>query len=87
MRALTSSNGHAAPAPKIRRIRSRPGVGEIQAGVAYSTSEFARRLRCGRHGLAKLERMGLRIVQVSPRVRWVLGSDFLEFLQACGRPP
>jgi len=55
-----------------------PGV--IDRDAAYSLAEFRRRTGLGSHALRQVRAAGLRVVEVG-RKRYVLGADWLRFLE------
>lgn len=61
--------------------RKAPGV--INSAEAYELREFARRCRLGEFALREARSKGLRVICVGRR-RYVLGRDWLDFLEKHG---
>lgn len=55
-------------------------AGVITADAVYTLDEIARRLKLGRWALRTMRQQGLNVHRVSGRA-FVIGRDFLEFLQ------
>lgn len=55
-----------------------PGV--IDAAASYTLSEFRRRTGLGSYAFRQARAAGLRVVEVG-RKRYVLGADWLRFLE------
>jgi hypothetical protein len=65
--------------PKVTRVaRVLPGI--VEADAAYTMSEFSARLNLKRWGLREMRRAGLPVRRFHGRT-FVLGSDFLQFLE------
>jgi hypothetical protein len=65
--------------PKVTRVaRVSPGI--VETGAAYTMGEFSARLNLKRWGLREMRRAGLPVRRFHGRT-FVLGSDFLQFLE------
>ena len=60
------------------------GTGTIEGHVLYALPEFLRRVGWSRHALREARKRGLR-VRYAARNGFILGRDFLEYLDQHGR--
>lgn len=63
--------------------RTAPGI--ISRDASYTVREFCRRTGLGRYALTQARRAGLK-VRASGQNRFILGSDWLDYLASLDEP-
>jgi hypothetical protein len=85
---IARANGHAtngtpARSKPTRITRQAKATGQISADRAYTAKAFARELGAGRWALKEMRRAGLIVRKFGGR-SYILGADFIRFLETCG---